>query len=76
MVASAVPSALIHADLSPRLRQTLERLLCGDGEKQIAARLKLSTHTVHVYVKALHKRYNVSSRSELLAHFIPHANGS
>jgi DNA-binding CsgD family transcriptional regulator len=51
-------------------------LLRGDGEKQIAARLKLSTHTVHVYVKALHKRYNVSSRSELLAHFIPHANGS
>jgi DNA-binding NarL/FixJ family response regulator len=56
--------------LSPRLRQTLEHLLRGDGEKQIAAKLGLSQHTIHVYVKSLHKHYSVCSRSELLARFI------
>jgi DNA-binding CsgD family transcriptional regulator len=57
----------VGADLSPRMRQTLERLLSGDGEKQVAARLKLSPHTVHVYVKALYRHFDVSSRGELLA---------
>jgi DNA-binding NarL/FixJ family response regulator len=56
--------------LSPRMRQTLDRLLVGDSEKQIAARLGLSRHTVHVYVKALYKGFGVSSRGELLAKFV------
>lgn len=56
--------------LPPRHRQTLERLLAGDGEKQIAQQLGISQHTVHQYVKALHKRFSVSSRGELLAKFI------
>ena len=56
--------------LSPRMRQTLERLLAGDSEKQIAARLCLSQPTVHQYVTALHRHFGVSSRGELLAHFI------
>lgn len=58
------------AALPPRLHQTLGHLLQGDGEKQIALKLGLSQHTVHVYVKSLHKRFNVSSRAELLARFI------
>src|SRR2546423_5540656 len=41
--------------LSPRLKQTLELLLSGESEKQIARRLSLSQHTIHVYVKALYK---------------------
>jgi DNA-binding CsgD family transcriptional regulator len=53
--------------MAPRLRQTLDLLLLGDGEKQIAGKLKLSPHTVHQYVKAVYKRLNVSSRAELLA---------
>jgi DNA-binding NarL/FixJ family response regulator len=53
--------------LAPRLRQTLQRLLAGDGEKQIAARLGVSPHTVHVYVKSLYRHYGVCSRGELLA---------
>jgi DNA-binding CsgD family transcriptional regulator len=61
--------------LSPRLRQTLERLLAGDSEKQIAAHLRLSHNTIHVYVKALHRHYNVSSRGELLAHFVKRSHG-
>jgi DNA-binding NarL/FixJ family response regulator len=61
-------------DLSPRMRQTLEQLLAGDSEKQIAQRLGLSRHTVHVYVKALYKGFSVSSRGELLALFISPTN--
>jgi DNA-binding NarL/FixJ family response regulator len=57
-------------NLSPRMRQTLERLLLGDSEKQIAAHLGVSRHTVHVYVKALYKGFGVCSRGELLARFV------
>jgi DNA-binding CsgD family transcriptional regulator len=56
--------------LSPRLRQTLDCLLNGDSEKQVATRLGLSVPTVHQYVTALYRRFGVSSRGELLARFI------
>ena len=55
------------ADLPPRLTQTLAALLEGMSEKQIAIKLQLSQHTIHNYVKALHQRFEVSSRGELLA---------
>jgi DNA-binding CsgD family transcriptional regulator len=55
------------ADLPPRLTQTLAALLEGASEKQIALKLELSQHTIHNYVKALHQRFEVSSRGELLA---------
>jgi DNA-binding CsgD family transcriptional regulator len=55
------------SELSPRLEQTLRHLLGGDSEKQVARKLELSQHTVHVYVKALYRRFGVSSRAELLA---------
>src|SRR5581483_5025663 len=32
-------------DLSPRMRQTLDRLLSGDSEKQIAHHMGVSRHT-------------------------------
>ena len=56
--------------LSRRMRQTLERLLAGDSEKQIANRFGVSRNTVHTYVKALYKTFNVNSRGELLAKFV------
>lgn len=56
--------------MAPRLRQTLSMLLEGDAEKEIARKLGISKHTVHVYIKALHKHFDVSSRSELMALFI------
>lgn len=69
--AAPAPSALTAGlRLSPRLRQTLDRLLAGDSEKQIAVRLRISPHTVHVYAKQLHKRFGVASRGELLARFV------
>lgn len=56
--------------LSRRQRQTLELLLAGNAEKQIATQLKISRHTVHVYVKSLYKRFGVNSRPELLAKWV------
>ena len=54
-------------DLPPRLVQTLDGVLRGDSEKQIAFALGLSQHTVHNYIRALHTRFEVSSRAELIA---------
>lgn len=56
--------------LSPRMRQTLDALLDGDSEKQIARKLSLSKHTVHVYVKAIYRGFAVNSRGELLSRFV------
>src|SRR5215469_1923686 len=56
--------------LSNRHAETLERLLAGDSEKQIASHLKVSRNTVHVYVTRLYRKFNVSSRGELLAKFV------
>jgi len=56
--------------LSRRMEQTLRSLLGGDSEKQVAAKLGLSQHTVHVYVKQLYKKYGVSTRAELLAKWV------
>lgn len=56
--------------LSQRERQTLQHLLAGRNEKQIAAALRLSQNTVHHYVKTLYQHFRVSSRSELLARWI------
>ncbi|AUX42777.1 uncharacterized protein SOCE26_042110 [Sorangium cellulosum] len=61
-----VPAALL-AGLSPRLRATLQGLARGLSEKEIAAELRISQHTVHDYVKTLHRHFGVQSRGELLA---------
>jgi DNA-binding CsgD family transcriptional regulator len=58
------------ADLTPRQRQALRYLLEGDAEKQVAARLGVSTLTVHDHVKALYRHFGVASRPELLAYFL------
>ncbi|MDB4960383.1 MAG: transcriptional regulator, LuxR family [Myxococcales bacterium] len=60
---------VVH-DLRPSLRKTLDALLAGLTEKEIAHRRQLSTHTVHEYVKLLYTRLGVSSRAELLALFV------
>jgi DNA-binding CsgD family transcriptional regulator len=57
-------------ELSPRLKQVLDLLLVGDGEKQVARKLGLSKHTVNDYVKGLYKRFDVHSRGELMARFV------
>jgi DNA-binding CsgD family transcriptional regulator len=56
--------------LSPRLRQTLDLILSGRSEKQIAEECGLAKSTVNEYVAALYRRYGVSSRAELMAPFL------
>lgn len=66
-------TTLLHRSLhglSPRQRQTLDLLLQGDSEKQVAAKLGISAGTVHEYVMGLYRHFNVQSRGELLAVFI------
>ena len=53
--------------LSRRMIDTLQLLLAGDSEKEVAAKLKLSPHTVHIHVKNVYKRLSVCSRGELMA---------
>ncbi len=56
--------------LPPRLRETLQLLVEGFSEKQLADQMKLSPHTVHDYVKALYRRMGVQSRAELVARVV------
>ena len=58
------------ARLSPRLRQTLDCLLDGDGEEQAALRLGISAATVREYVQALYRLFGVNTRPELMAYFL------
>ena len=52
--------------ISPRMRQIVAFLREGFSEKEIAAKTKLSVHTVHDYVKRLHTHFGVSNRAGLL----------
>ncbi|MCI0630432.1 MAG: helix-turn-helix transcriptional regulator [Phycisphaerales bacterium] len=59
--------------LSPREREVLLMLLAGDSEKEIAAGIHRSIHTVHTFVQKLYGLFKVSSRGELMAQFIDKA---
>lgn len=64
------------ADLPPRLRQVLDRLLCGRHPKGIARELGLSIWTVREHIERVYRYYGVSGRDELAARFIsPSAAG-
>lgn len=56
-----------RALLAPRVRETLDVLLSGATDKEIAGQLCISPHTVRQYVKTILKAYGVSSRSQLIA---------
>jgi DNA-binding CsgD family transcriptional regulator len=53
--------------LSPRDRDVLALLREGLSDKEIAARLGISPHTVNQRTKRLYRRFGVHSRAELLA---------
>jgi hypothetical protein len=57
------------------MRHTLEHLLLGRSEKEIAAQLGLSVHTVHHYMKLLYVCFGVQTRAELMARFMPPLKG-
>jgi DNA-binding CsgD family transcriptional regulator len=75
-VARRIRSRLMMRDqagrhgLSPRLRATLDALLDGATEKEVAQRLGITPATAHEYVLALYRYYGVTSRSRLLARFL------
>jgi DNA-binding CsgD family transcriptional regulator len=56
--------------LAPRVRAVLTCLLEGDSDKQVAARLKVSTYTVNQYAKVVFRHFGVTSRAELLARWV------
>jgi DNA-binding CsgD family transcriptional regulator len=58
------------ADLAPRHQKVLSHLLAGGSEKALADQLGLSRHTIHEYVRAIYRKFNVNSRSELMAHWV------
>jgi DNA-binding CsgD family transcriptional regulator len=75
MLAQVAPiklTANLTTGLSKRMRDTLQHLLSGDSEKEVAAKLRLSPHTVHIHVKNLYKRLGVCSRGELMAKCLGH----
>lgn len=59
-------SIKLDPPLSPRLNQTLERLVRGECPKEIATDLGVSAHTARQYVKVLYRRFDVTTRAELL----------
>jgi len=62
------PSAL----LTTREQQVLERLVTGATVRAIATELNRSPHTVHDHVKSLHRKFNASTRGELVARALGH----
>jgi DNA-binding CsgD family transcriptional regulator len=58
------------SQLPPRVRQVLHCLLEGDSDKQAAARLALSPHTVNQYTKQIYRHFGVNGRMELLSRWL------
>jgi DNA-binding CsgD family transcriptional regulator len=50
-----------------QLQQVLACVLEGDSEKHIAVRLGISRHTVNRHMQRLYRRFDVHSRTELMA---------
>ena len=61
--------------MSRRLWQTLDHLLDGCSEKEVALSLEISCHTVHSYVKRLYSLFGVETRAELMARFVVPVRG-
>jgi len=51
----------------PMMDRVLRLLLAGKSEKQVAAELQRSRHTIHDHVKIIYRRLGVGTRAELLA---------
>jgi DNA-binding NarL/FixJ family response regulator len=67
------PAAMIaieRASLTRRERQTLRHLLVGRSEAEAARRIRVSTSTVHIFVRGLFKKFHVNSRPKLMALFL------
>jgi DNA-binding CsgD family transcriptional regulator len=54
-------------NISPAERRVLQAVRKGFSEREIAARLNLSPHTVHNHIRSIFSAFEVHSRTELLA---------
>ncbi len=61
------------ASLSPAQRRVFDFLRNGLAEKEVAARLKISQHTVHNHTREIYRIFGVHSRPELLSCLLPHS---
>lgn len=53
--------------LTTREQEVLEQLVVGRTVREIAEDLERSPHTVHDHVKSLHRKFNASTRGELVS---------
>jgi DNA-binding CsgD family transcriptional regulator len=67
---SAFSQMCLKYELSQAQRPVLRLLLQGLTEKEVAARLFLSRHTVHAHAKNIYRLVGVHSRPELLARYL------
>jgi len=58
------------AELSERERQVLDGLAAGQINKQIAAQMGVSIHTVRTYIRRIYEKLHVRSRTEALAKYL------
>lgn len=62
--------ATVRAQLAPRERETLDLLLTGLTDKEIAERLAISPFTVNQYNKTIYRRFGVNTRATLIARLL------
>jgi DNA-binding CsgD family transcriptional regulator len=62
-------------ELTPRAQATLALLRSSASDKEIAAKLGISHHTVHQYVKEIFRVFGVQSRAELVARLLAEGSG-
>lgn len=58
-------------ELSPRERQTTERLLEGQTPAEVADALGISRNTCQQYIKSVYRKLHVTSRAQLMARLGP-----
>jgi len=66
-----ISSAVVQAeDLTERELEVLELLAQGIGNKEIAARLEISEHTVKFHISSILSKLSASNRTQAVAHGI------
>lgn len=59
-------TSMTTPELTPGQRRVFDGFVDGLQEKEVAARLNISVHTVHSHAKAIYKKFEISSRAELM----------
>jgi DNA-binding CsgD family transcriptional regulator len=56
-----------HTPLTPREKETLQHLLSGISEKEIAQAMGLTHRSAHQYITTIYRKLQVNSRAKLMA---------